>query len=133
MKHLWLSVAVILGGCATRDPRSPKERVEHGLLPLVAVTGVADSAFSLRDRMERYGGPGLSIAVIDDGRIAWSAAYGVREADQPAAVTDTTLFQAGSISKSVAAVTALRLVERGRLALDDDVNRTLRSWRVPLD
>ena len=133
MKHLWLSVAVILGGCATRDPRSPRERVEQGLLPLVSVAGVPDSAFSLRDRMERYGVPGLSIAVIDGGRVAWSGAYGVREANQPAPVTDTTLFQAGSISKSIAAVTALRLVERGRLALDDDVNRTLRSWRVPLD
>jgi CubicO group peptidase (beta-lactamase class C family) len=103
------------------------------LLPLVAVAGVPDSAFALRDRMERYRVPGVSLTVIDEGRIAWSAAYGVREAGRPGAVTDTTVFQAGSISKAVAAVTALRLVERGRLALDDDVNRTLRSWRVPLD
>jgi CubicO group peptidase (beta-lactamase class C family) len=107
--------------------------VERGLLPLVALAGVPDSAFPVRDRMERYAVPGVSIAVIDDGRIAWSRAYGVREANQPGAVTETTLFQAGSISKSVAAVTALRLVDRGRLALDDDVNRTLRSWRVPPD
>ncbi len=147
-----IGIAVMLGGCASPRPaatdcealrRNPvtdsratrlaRERVERGLLPLVALAGVPDSAFSLGDRMERYGVPGVSIAVIDAGSIAWSGAYGVREANQAPAVTNTTLFQAGSISKAVAAVTALRLVDRGRLALDDDVNRTLRSWRVPLD
>jgi CubicO group peptidase (beta-lactamase class C family) len=107
--------------------------VERGLLPLVAVAGVPDSAFALSERMERYRVPGVSLTVIDRGRIAWSAAYGVREAGRPAAVTDTTLFEAGSISKSVAAATALRLVEQGRLTLDGDVNRILRSWRVPSD
>jgi CubicO group peptidase (beta-lactamase class C family) len=140
----WVSVVigltVILGGCAPQAAvsdreaiQAARERVERGLLPLVAVPGVPDSAFPLPDRMERYRVPGVSLTVIDEGRIAWSAAYGVREAGRPGAVTDTTLFQAGSISKAVAALTALRLVERGRLALDDDVNRTLRSWRVPLD
>lgn len=148
----WVTgIAVMLGGCAARHPaatdceapqaavpdreaiRSARERVERRLLPLVALAGVPDSAFPLRDRMERYRVPGVSLSVIDEGRIAWSGAYGVREAGRPGAVTDTTLFQAGSISKSVAAATALRLVDRGRLALDDDVNRTLRSWRVPRD
>jgi CubicO group peptidase (beta-lactamase class C family) len=107
--------------------------VEQGLLPLVAVAGVADSAFALSERMERYRVPGVSLTVVDKGRIAWSAGYGVRESGRQGAVTDTTVFEAGSISKSVAAATALRLVEQGRLMLDADVNRTLRSWRVPSD
>jgi CubicO group peptidase (beta-lactamase class C family) len=41
------------------------------------------------------------------------------------------LFQAGSISKPVAALGALRLVEDGRLSLDDDVNRRLKGWKLP--
>jgi CubicO group peptidase (beta-lactamase class C family) len=135
-----LAVAALLGGCAAPATVSDREvirasraQVERGLLPLVAVAGVPDSAFSLPERMERYRVPGVSLSVIDEGRIAWSAAYGTRKSGQAEAVTDTTVFQAGSISKVVAALTALRLVERGRLALDDDVNRALRSWRVPSD
>jgi CubicO group peptidase (beta-lactamase class C family) len=46
-------------------------------------------------------------------------------------VTDDTIFQAASISKPVAAMTALNLVETGLLDLDSDVNEALRSWHVP--
>ena len=46
-------------------------------------------------------------------------------------VTVETLFQAGSISKPIAAMGALRLVKEGKLSLDDDVNEKLKTWRVP--
>jgi CubicO group peptidase (beta-lactamase class C family) len=46
-------------------------------------------------------------------------------------VTVTTLFEAGSISKPIAATAMLQLVEDGRLDLDADVNRYLTSWKVP--
>ena len=46
-------------------------------------------------------------------------------------VTPETLFQAASLSKFVACVGAMRLVDRNRLALDGDVNKALTSWRVP--
>jgi CubicO group peptidase (beta-lactamase class C family) len=72
---------------------------------------------------------GLSLAIIQDGRID-ARAYGVTARDG-APVTTTTLFQAGSISKPVAATGALKLVERGELTLDDDVNAKLKSWKVP--
>ena len=46
-------------------------------------------------------------------------------------MTTETIFQAASISKPVAALTALRLVQEGRLKLDEDANRSLVSWKVP--
>ncbi|MGA9117850.1 MAG: serine hydrolase domain-containing protein, partial [Bacteroidota bacterium] len=74
---------------------------------------------------------GLSIAVIQDGRIVVARGYGAVDETSGAKVTPTTLFQAGSISKPVAALGALHLVEAGRLALDSDVNAVLTSWHVP--
>jgi CubicO group peptidase (beta-lactamase class C family) len=74
--------------------------------------------------------PGLSLAIIQDGKIVKVATYGVTEVGG-AKVTPTTLFQAGSISKPVTALAALILVERGKLALDEDVNAKLTTWKVP--
>ena len=77
--------------------------------------------------------PGVSIAVVHDGRIDWAKGYGVREQGKSGRVDTNTLFQAASISKPVSAVVALRMVERNELALDEDVNRRLESWKVPVN
>ena len=75
--------------------------------------------------------PGVSIAVIHDGRIDWAKGYGVRESRKGDRVDTDTLFQAASISKPVSAAAALGMVARNQLALDEDVNRRLESWKVP--
>jgi len=68
--------------------------------------------------------PSASIALIDRGEIAFTRAYG-------AGATPETIYQAASLSKFVAAVGAMRLVDQGKLKLDEDVNDRLTSWRVP--
>jgi CubicO group peptidase (beta-lactamase class C family) len=106
------------------------QRVEDGLLMPVNIAG-RDHAMRLVDRMTLYNVPGVSVAVINDGRIEWSRGWGVVEAGGRVPVDTATRFQAASISKPVAAMAALRLVEQGQLALDADVNGALRSWRIP--
>jgi CubicO group peptidase (beta-lactamase class C family) len=81
--------------------------------------------------MDSYKVPGLSVAIIDDFKVAATKVYGVTEAGGATPVTARTLFQAGSVSKPVAAAGALRLVQDGKLLLDEDVNRSLKSWHVP--
>jgi CubicO group peptidase (beta-lactamase class C family) len=81
--------------------------------------------------LERFRIPGISIAVIADGTLTWAHAWGVAEAGRPDPVTEHTLFQAGSISKPVAAMCALRLAAQDSLDLDTDVNQLLVSWKVP--
>ncbi|MEV6288410.1 serine hydrolase domain-containing protein [Kribbella sp. NPDC051770] len=81
--------------------------------------------------LERFGVPGAGWAVLSGGSIVGSDAAGVVEAGRSAEVTARTLFQACSISKPVAVFAMLRLVDRGVLTLDEDVNRWLTSWRVP--
>jgi CubicO group peptidase (beta-lactamase class C family) len=85
----------------------------------------------LAQLLERFRIPGISIAVVRGGELAWAHAWGVAAAGRPDPVTPRTLFQAGSISKPVAAMCALRLIAQGRLDLDADVNRLLVSWKVP--
>ena len=104
-----------------------------GTLGLLAASGRRtddlDRFISLQ--MARRQIPGLSLAIIQDGKIVEARAYGVVEKGGTAPVTPATLFQAGSISKSVAAAGALHLVEAGRLSLDSNVNTVLTSWKVP--
>lgn len=107
------------------------ERVENGLLPPAVVKGETPAKMKLADRMQFYKTPGVSIALINDGRIEWARGYGVLEAGGKEPVTPETLFQAASNSKSLTAMLALRLVEQGKLDLDSDVNKRLISWKVP--
>ena len=75
--------------------------------------------------------PGLSLAIVDKGKIVYAKGYGVTAPGGKVRVTTDTRFLAGSISKSVAAVGALKLVEAGTLSLDGNVNDKLTTWKVP--
>src|SRR5579864_8702463 len=86
---------------------------------------------TLRQFMKKYNIPGLSVAVIDNYKIAWAKGFGMTAPGGTDPVTPATLFQAGSISKPVAATGALSLVEKGKLALDEEVNQKLTTWKVP--
>jgi len=104
-------------------------KVETGLTTRVYIEG--DSTWSIEDRMEHYGIPGVSIAVINNGEIAWTKAYGVMDKDSNTPVTTQTLFQAAATSMPVTAYGALRLVEQHKLDLDENINSYLKSWKVP--
>ena len=98
---------------------------------MVLIERIETSQLSVRKLMEVYKVPGLSFAIVDDFKIVSAQALGVTEAGGTTPLTARTLFQAGSISKPVATMGALSLVEQGRLSLDEDVNRELKGWRVP--
>jgi CubicO group peptidase (beta-lactamase class C family) len=85
----------------------------------------------LLEGMARCAVPGVALALIADSEIAAEAGYGVKRAGGDDPVTPATRFQACSISKPVAVLGMLRLVEQGLLDLDADVNDALTSWRVP--
>ncbi|WP_024773137.1 serine hydrolase domain-containing protein, partial [Aquimarina macrocephali] len=105
------------------------KKVETGLTTRVHVEG--DSTWSIEERMKHYGIPGVSIAVIHNGEIAWTKGYGVMDKESQTPVTTQTLFQAAATSMPVTAYGALRLVEENKLDLDEDVNSYLKSWKVP--
>lgn len=101
------------------------------MLPAVALQRELGQKANIVDRMAHYGVPGLLVAVIHQGEIAWVRAYGVTEAGGDTPVTSQTMFQAASISKPVTAAATLALVQDGSLNLDEDINQWLSSWKVP--
>ncbi len=86
---------------------------------------------TLAQAMAAHRVPSVSLAVVDHGRIVWARAYGFADMAARRPATPRTLYQAGSISKPVAASGALKLVEAGRLSLDADVDSEMKSWSVP--
>ena len=87
--------------------------------------------YTLQGLMERFGVPGVSISVIKDFQIYWSKGYGQADVTTKSPVRSDTMFQAASISKPVTAFAVMRLVDAGKLSLDEDVNRYLKSWKLP--
>ena len=103
--------------------------VETNLVPPVYIED--EARWTLEDRMEHYGVPGVSIAVIYDHKIVWSKAYGIMDKESNEPVRLNTLFQAGSISKPVASYGALKLADNDEIDLEENVNTYLSSWKIP--
>ncbi|HKO86090.1 MAG TPA: serine hydrolase domain-containing protein, partial [Actinomycetota bacterium] len=75
--------------------------------------------------------PGLAVALVHQGQVVWAAGYGMADPETGQPVTASTRFQAASLSKPVTAWGVLRLVESGRIGLDEPVLGRLRRWRLP--
>ena len=122
-------VALTLGaiGLSRLTAQAPSDL---DLLPLTITQGEKPVTSKLTERMAALHVPGVSVAVIHDGKIEWAKGYGVVSTGG-APVTPETLFQAASISKPVTAMAVMHLVQTGKLNLDTDVNQYLKSWKVP--
>jgi CubicO group peptidase (beta-lactamase class C family) len=92
------------------------------------VQAVGDAA---RQALASSTTPGLAVALVHHGRLVWAAGYGVADRTTGQPVTATTRFQAASLSKPVTAWGVLRLVESGRIGLDEPILGHLRRWRPP--
>ena len=93
--------------------------IETGIVP--AVTFVGADALSLESQLAAYDVPAVSIAVVRDGEIAWAAAYGED-------VDAASLFQAASLSKTVAAAGILALARERGFDIDADLTGDLGAF-----
>jgi CubicO group peptidase (beta-lactamase class C family) len=91
--------------------------------PLAAV--VADLEAFVPAYMEQEGVPGVAIALVRDGHVAWTGEFGVANLLTGAPITPNSTFQVASNSKVVTAYIALRLVDQGLLALDEPLDSYL--------
>ncbi len=87
------------------------------------------SVRTLVPQMKRaFAAPGLSVAIAADGKLVWSQSCGFADLMRRRAVTRTTQFRIGSVSKAVTAATVARLDQRGRLDVDDDIGTYLPAF-----
>lgn len=107
------------------------KQVENNLSGWVKV-GENDT-WNIADRMKHHKTIGVSIAVIKDYKVEWAKGYGFADASQKRPVTENTLFQAASISKSLNSLGVLKLVQEKKIDLNTDINNYLVTWKFPYD
>ncbi|HEX9149943.1 MAG TPA: serine hydrolase [Thermoanaerobaculia bacterium] len=102
IKSLVAAIALLLSGAAERTPADAVGRLGE-IIPKA---------------MREAEVPGVSVALIRDGRVAWSRAFGVKNVETRAAMDEKTVFESASLSKPVFAYAVMKLVDAGKLALD---------------
>ena len=113
------------------DQSAHIRNIEKAAATTPATASEPGQTLTIDELLAKFKVPGISIALIENFHLIWAKGYGVIEAGSKTSVTTKTLFQAGSISKPVAATAALSLVQKGSLHLDTNVNDQLKSWKVP--
>lgn len=93
---------------------------------------IADLKSYIPDRMNEAGVPGITVALIRDFQIVWTGAFGVANRITGRPVSSKAVFETASISKTITAYAALRLVEEGQLSLDEPVHtQVIEPWLPP--
>ncbi len=126
---LWTTID--LSAQDNKDINQEIKAIENGLMKNIQVKGQEFQTFNITERMEFHKVPGVSIAVIENGKLKWAKGYGYANTETETMIDEETLFQAGSISKPIAALSALKLYDEGKVKLDVDVNTYLKTWKVP--
>ena len=118
----WLLISLlVLGACSIQQPVSSQEPEAYAQYLDRRVP----------ELMRRYRVSGASLAMVRGGEIVWTAAYGAADQEAGEPMTVDTVFQAASISKSVAAWGVMRLVEEGKVELDAPVETYVGRWNIP--
>jgi CubicO group peptidase (beta-lactamase class C family) len=128
-----LSLCLIAATAQQQYSRAVNEqiaRVEANLWQRMVIDG---KWYTLSERMKHYNVAGLTVAVIDSYQVVWAKAYGYADKKENRKVTTNTMFEPGSISKSLNAVGILQLAQQGKLDLYQDINQYLVSWKFPYD
>ena len=89
------------------------------------------NTFSLSERMAHYQVPGGSMAIVRNYEPDTALHLGSQDRENGIPVSDSTLFQMGSMTAPLAKFAVIRLVHDGRINLDHDVNEYLTSWQIP--
>lgn len=117
-----------------------KKNLLKSVILIVALMGIAFSVFNViknKDNdyidklIEKYSPQGAAIAVIENGEITEVRNYGYSNIESKSLVNNETQFKIASISKSITSYAVMKLVDEGKLNLDEPINTYLTKWKLP--
>ncbi|MBS0294762.1 MAG: serine hydrolase [Proteobacteria bacterium] len=115
---------------------SPRTAVLAVAAALAAAAGSAAAAppkdldAYVAKAMQTFEAPGMSVAVVEDGKAVWAKGYGVRKLGEPAPADAHTVFPIGSNTKAFTATALAMLVDEGKLSWDDKVEARLPGFQM---
>src|SRR3954447_14175922 len=115
-------LAVLLS-CAG-EPKSPvSPSITQSDIPITgsAVPGMASFDLSVTDFMRKLAIPGGAVAVLRDGKLIYARGFGYADVENRVPVQPDALFRIASVSKPITSAAIMKLVEEGKLHLDDRV------------
>ena len=131
-RTIWLGLIIllwvfILHGISTEAQTS--EAMPIGEAYLVKGLGPFDTV--IHQLMHKYNLPGSTLAIMKDGRLVMANAYGFADVESWTRARPETLLRIASTSKPITAVAVLRLIQEGKLGLDDRVFEILNDFHPP--
>jgi CubicO group peptidase (beta-lactamase class C family) len=121
-----LSAMAVLLGVGVLGQQAPTAKRESALRTREELPGITSRLErDIPELMKQADVPGLSLALIRDGAVAWQHGFGVMNSRTKEPVTDTTVFEAASLSKPVFAYAVMKLVDAGKFDLDKPLNQYL--------
>lgn len=118
-----LFVASMVIGCSSSSPTSVN--------PYAAV--IAEGHAAVSDAMTETGATAVSVALFDGDRVVWSEAFGTVNKFLDKRTDTATIFGICSVSKMLATVATMILVDQGLVSLDTPVTTYIKNFAMPLD
>lgn len=118
-------IVLLVTGCATAPPKAPgvQEKGDYGYLK-------AYMSWFIQNQMKDKNVVGLSIALVDDQKVAWQQGFGYADRKSKIEATPETLYRAGSVSKLFNGLAVMKLVEAGKMDIDKPLVTYLPEFKI---
>lgn len=119
--------AAVLALAAAVAPPAPAALAREAEFDRARVAAIGRAVEAWR---AAHGVPGVTVAVAREGSVAWSGGFGLADVENSVAAKAATLYRTCSMGKCITAAAAMKLVEEGRLALDEPIQAHCDSFPV---
>jgi CubicO group peptidase (beta-lactamase class C family) len=119
---LFMLPLFLLSGCSDSTSPPPKN--------YTYTATIAESRAAIMKVLEESGSDSMSVALVDGEKVIWSEAFGVAEKSTGKAPTTDTRYCIGSVSKVIAAISVMKLVEQGKVKLDEPLVKYLPTFSM---
>jgi N-acyl-D-amino-acid deacylase len=121
---IWIAGLALLVACG--DPTKPSPADTTSALPEIPVSGTVVSGMTWYDKiipdlLRKHNIPGGALAVVRDGKLIYARGFGYADVENKTVVQPDALFRIASVSKPITGAAIMKLVEDGKLKLDDRV------------